>query len=163
MTALEKQLAGFTQVDQPAFDLLFDLIDYVGNYVDEIHHPIEDQLYQTVLARTDKGRETMERLLGDHQVIIDTTRRFRKALEALKQGSGISRSEVEKQGLEFAKQQRIHQQFEEQEAFPLLRDELNTADFEIAAGALPADEDPLTDSNMKSRYPVLFEYLAREN
>ena len=162
MDVLEQQLDKFTQDDPPAFDLLTDLIDYTSNYVDTIHHPIEDQLYQTVLARTDNGREIMEKLLGDHQVIMNMTRQFRKALVALKQGDGISKSEVEKIGWDYANQQRTHQQFEELDAYPLLREELNTADFDIAAGALPADEDPLMDKDMKHNYPILFAYIAQE-
>lgn len=162
MDIFDQQLNKFKQPDQPAFDLLTDLIDYVSNYVDSIHHPIEDQLYQTVLAKTDNGRETMEKLLGDHQVIMNMTRQFRKALVALQQGSNISKSEVEKMGWDYAKQQRAHQQFEERDAYPLLREVLSNADFDIAGGAIPADEDPLVDKNMQHSYPVLFAYLAQK-
>lgn len=162
MDVFEQQLNDFTKSDQPPYDLLTDLIDYVSNYVDSIHHPIEDQLYQTVLARTDTGRDIMEKLLGDHQVIMNMTRQFRKAMVALKQGSGSSKIEVEKMGWDYANQQRTHQQYEERDAYPILREVLNNEDFDIAAGAIPADEDPLIDKNMKSDYPALFEYLAQE-
>ena len=52
-------------------------------------------------------------------------------------------------------------QFEESTAFPLLREELGSEDFDYAKGALPADEDPLLDPNMEARYPGLFQYMGQ--
>ncbi|QKQ26821.1 hypothetical protein [Candidatus Reidiella endopervernicosa] len=46
-------------------------------------------------------------------------------------------------------------------AFPLLQEELKDEDFDIAAGALPDDEDPLLDPNIATRYPELFSYLNK--
>ena len=158
---LQLQLDELAQTDRPAFDLLIELVSYIRDYADTIHHPIEDHLYQVMLGRTDKGREHMERLLGDHLVITNMTREFRQALEALRENRGISRDEVEKIGREYLEQQREHMQFEESTAFPLLREELGPEDFDYAKGALPADEDPLLDPNMEARYPGLFQYMGQ--
>ena len=161
MDILERQLEGLDRTGEPASALLTDLIAYVGDYVDTFHHPIEDQLYQIMLARTDNGREHMEKLLGDHLVITNMTRELRKTLAALKENRGRYWNLALAMGRDLIKQQRDHMLFEENDAFPLLGEELTPEDFDNAARAIPAEEDPLLDANMQGRYPVLFEYLQQ--
>ncbi len=162
MDALELQLNKIKQTDQPSFPLISEIIGYLGDYADTFHHPIEDQLYQIMLAHSDLGREHMEKLLGEHMITMNLTREFKRALEALSKNSVISRDRVAKPGWEYVEHQRTHMAFEEGEAFPFLRKELSDEAFDVAAGAIPAIEDPLLDPNMTSRYPLLFEYLAQE-
>lgn len=162
MNALELQLNKIKNTDQPSFPLIAEIISYLGDYADTFHHPVEDQLYQILLAHSDQGRESMEKLLGEHMITMNLTREFKRALEALSKSSVISRDRVEKIGREYVEHQRSHMEFEEGEAFPFLRKELSDAAFDEAAGAIPAIEDPLLDPNMKSHYPLLLEYLAQE-
>ena len=88
MDILERRLEDLDQTGEPVSALLTDLVAYVGDYVDTFHHPIEDQLYQIMLARTDNGREQLEKLLGDHLVITNMTRELRKTLAALEENRG---------------------------------------------------------------------------
>lgn len=161
MDLLDNQLAHFNEGNEPT-NLLRDVMHYVHDYADSIHHPIEDQLYQMQLAQSDEGREVMEKLLVQHQVIIAMTRDLQKAVDALKPGSGAGREAVAKAGRDFVEQQRSHMQFEENDAFPLLRQSLSDEDFGNAEGALPAEDDPLLDNNMRGRYPTLFAYLDQQ-
>lgn len=162
MDILDQHLENLDHTGSSSSTLLQELIAYVADYVDTIHHPIEDQLYEFTLARTDNGREHMERLLGDHQIIMNMTREFSKALAAVDENENDSWKEVLATGRDLVKQQRDHMQFEEQTAFPILRKELGSEDFDNAAMALPADEDPLLDTNMQGRYPELFKYMQQE-
>ena len=157
MNILESELEGLGQAGEPASARLDELVGYVGEYVDAFHHPIEDQLFQMLLARSDSGREQLDQLLGDHLVITNMTRELRKALADLDH----NREQVLVIGRELLEQQRSHMEFEEKSAFPLLRDELSDADFDNAARAIPAIEDPLLDTGMEERYPALFEYLQK--
>ena len=157
MDMLETELEGLGRTGEPVSPLLTELVAYVGDYVDAFHHPIEDQLYQMMLARSDSGQEQMDHLLGDHLVITNITRELRKAL-----ADPSKREEAHSIGMDLVGQQRAHIVFEETSAFPLLRDELNQEDFDNAARAIPAIEDPLMDVNMQERYPALFAHLQKE-
>ncbi|RDH89768.1 MAG: hypothetical protein DIZ77_12185 [endosymbiont of Seepiophila jonesi] len=158
MGILEGQLEQMKVTDQPPSVLLKELIEYTREYADGIHHPIEDHLYQIVLARTDEGRESMEQLLGHHQIIMDMTRKFRNALDS----GSPSRETIEKMGRDYLEHQRSHMQFEEEKAFPLLQETLGGDDFKYATGAVPADQDPLLDPNMQEKYPALFDYMKKQ-
>jgi hemerythrin-like domain-containing protein len=161
MDVLERQLEELDAAGRSVSPLLKDLIAYVGDYVDTFHHPIEDQLYQMMLARTDNGREQMDRLLGDHLVITNMTRKLRNALAAIDENGGHRRNEAQAMGRELVKQQRDHMLMEEKDAFPLLREELTPEDFDHAARAIPALEDPMLDAEQQERYPALFEHLRQ--
>ena len=158
MDILESELDGLDRVGEPASARLGELVAYLGEYVDAFHHPIEDQLYQLMLARSDSGREQMDRLLGDHLVITNMTRELRKALADLDN----NREQAKAIARELLEEQRAHMVFEEKSAFPLLREELGDGDFDNAVRAIPAIEDPLLDAGMQERYPALFEYLQQE-
>ena len=140
--------------------LLLELVDYFRFYADTVHHPIEDQLYELMLAHSDSGRKTMEQLLGQHLVITTLSRELSSALEGTREGSPEAAARVATTGREFIRQQRDHMRYEEYSAFPLLETELDEEAFNIAAGAIPAEEDPLLDSQMQRRYPTLFKLLS---
>ncbi|MEN8165808.1 MAG: hemerythrin domain-containing protein, partial [Acidobacteriota bacterium] len=77
MDILEGELNGMEAAGGTVSPLLTELVSYISDYVDAFHHPVEDQLYQIMLARTDHGMEEMDRLLGDHLVITNMTRELR--------------------------------------------------------------------------------------
>lgn len=160
MDIFEGELDKYSNGGELASELVTDVIDYIDHYADNIHHPIEDQLYQTQLARSDNGREVFEKLLVQHQVLMTLTKEFKRAFAANAQGTAVSPDEVVQKGRDYILQQRNHLKFEENDAFPLLKDELSDEDFDIAAGALPDEEDPLMDSHLKDNYPTLAERLA---
>ena len=161
MDLLERQLDGLEEGSGPVPPLLTELVAYVADYVDTFHHPVEDQLYQLMLARSDTGREQLDRLLGDHQLLTNVTRKLRKALAAIEGNGAQARSEALALGRELVRDQRAHMQFEEKEAFPLLREELAAEAFDQAAAAIPAMEDPLLDAAQQKRYPALFACLGQ--
>ncbi len=163
MFILERQLDGLKAIDRPDTNLLKDLIDFVSDYSDRIHHPIEDLLFQTLHARTDQGRKETEELLVQHLTIADMTRKFHNALQDIDKDTAISSlGEVEKKGREYIDIHRDHMQIEERHAFPLLNLALDSEDFDNASGALPTDEALLEDASMQERFPALAEYLKRE-
>ena len=161
MDIFEGELDKYNSGGELTVGLITDLIDYVDDYMDNIHHPIEDQLYQIQLARSDNGREALEKLLVQHQVITTLTKEFKLAFAGNAQDSGVSPDEVNQKGRDYIEQQRGHLKFEERDALPLLREELSDQDFDQAASALPDEEDPLMDSRLKERYPILAERLAQ--
>lgn len=158
MDILEQQLIALTGGSQTASNLLQELVRYSHDYADGIHHPIEDQLYEVMLARTDDGREIMEELLVQHLQITNMTLKLKQVTAEPLAGATDN---IEQLGLEYVQFQRQHMQFEEKEAFPLLRASLGDQDFDDAAGAIPAEEDPLENSDFRKQYPALFTYLER--
>lgn len=162
MNLLERELDRFHGGDEPAFDLLIDLLDYIGNYADLVHHPAEDRLFQLLMKRTDEGRDEMESLLEQHGELATMTRKFRHDLEAITQDAVIRRDGVEQKGRDYIKLQRQHLKQEEREIFPLLGENLSAEDWAGVAADLDV-EDPLCDGRVLERYQALYDYLEQES
>lgn len=156
------QLDRFCCGGESEYDLLIDLLDYMGNYADCVHHPAEDRLFEALKQRTDEGRTAVDALMEQHRQIAVLTREFRQALEAITQGAVIRRDEVEKKGRDYLALQRRHMQLEEGEVFPLLRRELDGQGLDAVARELLAVQDPLQDGRVQERYRALYDYLSRE-
>lgn len=156
MNILEQQLGTLENASQAVPDLLQELVRYSRDYADDIHHPIEDQLYEIMLARTDDGHDIMEELLIQHLQIIKMTRELRQAME---QPLSSSAGRIGQLAQEYTHFQRQHMELEEKEAFPLLRASLGDQDFDNAASAIPPEEDPLENRDFQEQYPTLFAYL----
>ncbi|OOZ38945.1 hypothetical protein BOW53_13650 [Solemya pervernicosa gill symbiont] len=161
MDILEGQLEVLKFTKPLPAKLMSEIVSYVREYTDKIHHPIEDHLYQVLLARTDRGHDEMEELLGQHLIVVDLTRKMLQAVDSADGGDNDSIDRLIEAGRELISHQRNHMNFEDRMAFPLLQEELKDEDFDIAAGALPDDEDPLLDPNIATRYPELFSYLNK--
>jgi hemerythrin-like domain-containing protein len=162
MNLLERELGRFHEGIEPAFDLLIDLLDYIGNYADLVHHPAEDRLFQLLMRRTDEGREVMTSLLEQHGELATMTRKFRQDLEAITQDAVIRRDSVEQKGRDYIELQRSHLKREEREIFPLLDQHLTPEDWAGVAADLDV-QDPLRDGRVLQRYQALYDYLERES
>ena len=119
MNLLERELNRFHNGDEPAFDLLIDLLDYIGNYADCVHHPTENWLFQLLQERTVEGQTVVRELTDQHVTLASLTKEFRHALEAITQDAVIRRDEVEQKGRDYIELQRSHLKQEEREIFPL--------------------------------------------
>lgn len=162
MSLLEKELDRFHEGNEPAFDLLIDLLDYLGNYADCVHHPCENWLFQLLQQRTDEGSAVVDELIGQHDTLAQLTKDFRQTLEAITQDAVIRRDEVEQKGRDYIKLQRSHLKREELEIFPLLELTLKDEDWAAVAAVAKPTEDPLSDGRVQERYQELYEYLIQE-
>ena len=66
---MEKQLDGFHEGNEPDFELMCEMLEYVENYADQVHHPTEDLIFHRLLERSDKRRDVMETLFEQHQTL----------------------------------------------------------------------------------------------
>ena len=64
---IEQELAAFDAGDNPDYEVMFDVMHYLNNYPDEIHHPNEDLLFQRLLDRESALRATIEKLFAEHE------------------------------------------------------------------------------------------------
>ncbi|MFC1684646.1 hemerythrin domain-containing protein [Pseudomonadota bacterium] len=162
MSLLERELDRFHNGDEPAFDLLIDLLDYIGNYADCVHHPSENWLFQLLMERTEEGQELVAELMEQHHTLASLTKEFRHALEAITQDAVIRRDEVEQKGRDYIELQRQHLKQEEREVFPLLEQRLTADDWLAVTKVTTPAEDPMRDGRVQNRYQALYDYLDQE-
>jgi len=157
---LGRQLDLFHGGAEPELELLIDVLDYLENYADCVHHKSEDKMFDLYLAEHGEEKALIEEVMGQHKTLVEMTRSFRHALEGVVQGAVQRREEVEGLGRDYLALQRRHLDVEEDEIFPLVEQALTDAQLDALEPDLPDGSDPLFDQRVKDRYVMLFRYLS---
>lgn len=123
---------------KPDIKLLRGMVDYLEAYPEQQHHPKEDRLlFGRLAARTDEGRELLDKLFRQHAGTAERIALLEKALDAFAQNpadvAGLSAAFDT-----YAEFYRNHMILEEREILPLLRkhftaDDWAEIDAELAA------------------------------
>ncbi len=158
---LGRQLDLFHAGQQPELELMIDILDYVEQYADCVHHKAEDAIFDRYVAGHAEHKGLVDEVEGQHKTLIEMTRSFRHALEGIMQGAVQRRDEVEALGRDYLGLQRQHLRVEEDDLLPLVEAALSDGELDALAKDLPSGQDPLFDDRLKDRYRMLVQYLAR--
>ena len=163
LAVLTIQLDHFFAGRESNFDLIIELMEYLETYADQGHHPLENLIFNTAKKSLDDNQlEQVERLMIQHESLIQLTKTFRQSLENVLQGGVMLRDELEVQGREFVALQKQHIDLEESEVFPALDSVMTEDDWSAVIERMPTHEDPVFEAPDKIRFYNLFEYLSSE-
>lgn len=132
---LEMHFMELCRGGRPDYSLMHSLLEYVHEYPEQIHHPLEDKIFSILIERTDET-ELIETLLAEHNELEDRTRRLRESLRLL-EGNAISSEALAHQLSEFLIRQRQHMYLEEQKIHPLIERLITKEEWEKAQSGLP--------------------------
>lgn len=159
---LESLLDRFNLGDEPDYELMSELLEYVIDYADQVHHPSEDLIFARMHAYSSTQFPVIERLMHQHASLGQLNRRFRESLEGIVHEEVLRRDEVEQQGRELIAAHRDHLRTEDQEAFPIALSVLSEQDWAELEGQAPTAEDPVFGQADPARFQALFGRLKRD-
>jgi hemerythrin-like domain-containing protein len=140
--------------------LLRDIVGYVHDYAERVHHPTEDLLARKLLLRKPGAKRLVERLQREHDSASMATRKLLDQLDELIEKPAAERTRaVRKACIAFAAHQRAHMRFEDDKLFPCAAASLSSADWRTIEARLFANDDPLFGRKIGARHRVLYEYL----
>jgi len=158
---LEKLLDLFHEGEEPDYELICEMLEYMENYEDQVHHPSEDLIFERMKARG-SHHSVIDVLMKQHSVLGELTRYFRQSLEGIVHEEVLRRDQVEAQGRDLVETLRNHLNLEEGEAFPLAREVLTDADWEELEREASAVADPVFGDRDPARFRALYQYLMRQ-
>jgi hemerythrin-like domain-containing protein len=142
------------------FYLLRDVVAYLTDYPEHVHHPTEDLIFERVLRVDPAVAQSVARLRAEHAAIARDARGAAQRLDAAIERGGekaLERALEACAGL--AKRYREHIRIENAEVFPAAMSSLSPEDWaEIGAGYRAA-EDPLFGKKVGSEHRRLYEFL----
>lgn len=162
LVVLEKQLDDFHQGLERNLDLMYELVEYVESYEDQVHHPTEDLIYERLKALTDDKRVAVETLEEQHRILAAMSGKFRHSLDAIMHEGVVLRHEVEAQGRALVKTLRQHMDLEEGEVFALADATLADADWTAVEEQAPKYNDPVFGDPDPARFRNVFAHLTEE-
>ena len=141
--------------------LLRDVVGYLHDYPDRVHHPTENLLFDIVVRRDPAMQPAAERLRREHDVIAAETGRILGWLDRLIDApdDGLERR-TRAACRAFAKKQQAHMRFENHELLPVAIASLSRTDWRRIERHFAAVDDPLFGPAIGRRYRLLYEYLT---
>jgi hemerythrin-like domain-containing protein len=159
LLVLDSLLDRFHDGNEPDYELMIEMLEYIESYADQVHHPSEEDLFDRLRARSNETYPVLELLQKQHTLLGQLNRRFRQSLEGIVHEEVLRRDEVEVQGRELVKTMREHLDLEENEAFPLVRERLSASDWEELQEEVPSLADPVFSDAAQARFRSLLKQL----
>lgn len=94
------------------YSLVSEIVDYLSNHSEKIHHPKEDILYHHFLKHYGK-QQTMENLEREHQELAEKTKEFSMLIEMILQDAVVPQDIFIAQLEDFIESQKRHLELEE--------------------------------------------------
>ena len=159
LLALEEQLAEFHDDGSPLFGLMLDIVSYLREYADRVHHPREDVAFARLVLRDPSLRLPINRLLQEHRAIVVAGDELVTCLNEVIVGGILERATVESAAALYLTYYRHHLATEEREILPRASSLLTAQDWHMVANAVAPGEDPLFGPVPDERYRELREFL----
>jgi len=170
MTLLESSVARFHGGEEPDYELLCELLEYVVDYADQVHHPSEELIFAAMREVLDRDgpplgvdqaelSRAIARLHAQHRQLEERNRAFRDALEGIVHEEVLSRDTVTEQGNAAVALMRAHIEEEERRVFLAAGALLSDADWERLERQAPSAADPVFGQLDPLRFRALYDYL----
>lgn len=161
LDTLEEQLSATDLTTAGDFFLIQDIVHYMHEYTDAVHHPTEDLMFDKLVQRNPDRARDVAHLRKDHSAMHKETARIQKLLNAAAQRKTPEAAEAVRATTDtYIGRLRQHIQFEETELFPAAIQCLANRDWHAIEMSLEAKQDPLFGPTVQRDYRVLYEYFA---
>ena len=135
LNLLEMQFLDLCRGGTPDYSLMRSILEYIQEYPEQIHHPLEDKIFSILLERVDEVGLIQE-LMAEHTELETETRKLRESLKLLESGV-ISREKIMTQLSTFLIRQRQHMYIEEEKLHPLIESVLTEKDWKHVQSTVP--------------------------
>lgn len=104
----------------PDYVLMKEIMEYMHDYGDCMHHPLEDQIFAKLLE-SDGGMEhdqVVQVLVNEHESLSRLGSNFLATVDGILNELVVPRSQVEEEGRAYLAMMRQHMDMEESQAYP---------------------------------------------
>lgn len=162
---LDREADTIAQGESPDYLVVLAALHYLTEYIDHVHHPIEDAAFAVARKQCPEDRrDQLVHLSLEHDDLAFRGRQLRILLQEPLEDHVIRRDRAEQACREYTAYMRKHMRQEELNAFPLLQEQLSRQDWHRIEEVLAAtSSDPLFGPIVEERYRELFRQLCSMN
>lgn len=159
LTRLTATATRAAEGEPQAEDLLFCMVDYLGEYPHRVHHPCEDTIFKALLEKSvdEAQRDIVQTNADQHRQLEDET----QAIQSQFDQPAVDYDELIPLLELYVLHQQTHMRHEEAHVFPLARALLGASDWRRLEEEIADLHDPAFDQAV-SRYAALYQCLDAE-
>jgi hemerythrin-like domain-containing protein len=159
---LETEIGKLSENAQPDYQLINEILDYMADYPDLHHHPLEDLVYNRYLKVCAPESNRITDLQAEHKKLSTLTETLGNRLKMISVGQVVARDEIVAAAQEYIAEQRHHMKLEEQEIFPAIESCFSEKEWKALAKQLAKRQsDPLFNSRDRTAYSRLYEHIVK--
>lgn len=160
---LEQQPSLEPDPDAPHVGLLVDVLEYLTNFPDVTHHPLEDRIAERLLARQALEADLCAELEAQHARLAQQGAALLRDMEGAARRESMSMELVALNSRLYAERLRHNIAFEELVLFPRADRALDAQDWEAVAPARALAPDPLFSGTVDRRFAELHQVISAES
>jgi hemerythrin-like domain-containing protein len=160
---LDAQLDLLHRGESPDYQLMTDILYYMTQYSDLIHHPREEAIFALLAARDSSAVENVAELTKQHHTLGESGAHFYEKLENIINGESeiMKLEEIEIPGRLYSSILRAHMDQEEHGLFVLAEKLLNDDDWRKVKTETQSKPDPIFGEAIEDRFHLVCDQLAR--
>lgn len=159
---LHKQVDAFHTGERPNYELMVDIVSYLRDYGDQIHHLRENVLFARLAKRRPDIKLVLARFGQEHRVIAHAGETLVSLLNEIRGEAIVQRAEVEAAAATYLVYYGNHIAKEEEDFVSRAAQSLTPEDWEAVRSAVPTGHNPLFADRPEVRYKELRRHMARE-
>jgi hemerythrin-like domain-containing protein len=128
---------------RPNYELMLDILAYLREYGDRMHHPREDEAFRRLAQRNPRLRKIVWRLHQEHRIIAQAGEALATLLEDAVNDAMLSRQQIEVAAATYIVYYGTHIAREEEDVLPAAVRDLTDEDWAAARSEGLAAGDPL--------------------
>ncbi len=129
-----RELAVFAEGGTPDYDVLAGALDYLRDYLDAVHHPLEDRMVEQLKRRVPASAVSLVALDQAHRELEVLTIEVTREFAAVRDDVIAARARLCDRGRNLLETYHDHLSWEEARLFPLAQRTLTGADWEAVLG-----------------------------
>jgi len=159
---LQRELDLFHRGERPDYERICEIVTYLREYGDAVHHPREGAAFARLAQRCPDMALPLARLEQEHRVIAQAGQALLQQIEAILGGAIVPRNEMEAALATYLVYYGNHIAKEEEDVLRRAALHLTDADWEAVKNAVPMLRDPLFGKQTQARYRELRRQIALE-
>jgi len=159
---LEDQAKAFQDGDPVNYELMADIVQYLGSFGDRVHHLREDAAYARLVQKDPGMTPLIRRLLQEHRVIGIAGQELRERLDEAVDDVMFPRATLEAAIATYLTFYRSHLLAEECQVLPQAANLLSPQDWDRIWRTVPRLPDPLFGETVQEGFLELRRQIERE-
>ncbi len=158
---LDAETLRLVEGGEPDYELVTDIMTYMTEYPDAVHHPREDLIYTHISAQKDDLEQSLRHIEQDHKALGVACREIRRDIDARDDDTAVDRASLTAALRRYSVDLRKHMYWEEKDLFEIADSMQDDEAWAKLLKSHHAQFDPLFGSSVERRFRKLFGQIQR--
>jgi len=156
---IELQLDCIKKCDVVDFETILIAMQYMRDYPDEIHHPLENVIFSYFIQHYDFSHKAIKELMHEHEGMPKLTEKIISMLEYVVSETPVNRDEFCEFLTEYLDVQKAHMNAEESKVYPYIYEAMQEDDWKQLQNEIQESNDPLFEQPRDENYRLLLKKI----